>query len=62
VELEVTAVLGGELGFGVAVGGSRVGSRTVTPTVAAYGGVDGGLEVVAADEVGIPEIPPLNIK
>jgi hypothetical protein len=46
----VAAVLGGD----VAVGGSRAGSRTTTPTVVA----DGGLEVIAAGEVGIPMIPP----
>jgi len=60
VEGEVAAVLGGELGVAVAVCGSRAGSRTATPTVAANGGFDGGLEVTAADEVGIPVIPPFN--
>jgi len=55
---EVVAVLGGVLGGDVTVGGIRVGSRTTTPTVVADGGLDGGLEVIEAGELGIPMIPP----
>jgi len=59
VEGEVAAVLGGELG----VSGSQVGSRATTSTVVADGGgVDGGLGVCSAEEVGIPVIPPFNIQ
>jgi hypothetical protein len=52
---EVAAVLGGGLGSDVAVGGSRGGSRTTTPTVVAGGLVESGVEIVAANKVGIPQ-------
>jgi hypothetical protein len=61
VEGEVAAVLGGELGVGVAVGGSGVGSRATTLTVVVDGGgVDGGLDFCLVEEVGISVIPPFN--
>jgi hypothetical protein len=58
VEGEVAAALGGELGVGVAVGGSRVGSRGRATTMTVV--VDGGLGVSLVEEVGIPVIPPFN--